>query len=148
MVLRTHVLSDAPCVVKLTEILLFKTYRERLDRLRHFLAHECNHSRGIDAAGKKCAQRHFRHKPHTHSVTQNLDGPLACLNLIDWGLLREIGKPVTLDFYFAFAETEPMTGFKFLDCPVRRERRWNAHVRQVVMNRFGIDFATQLGMAK
>ena len=43
---------------------------------------------------------------------------------------------------------EGMTGLQLLDGAVRSERCRNAHVGKIVMNRFGIDFATQLGVGQ
>src|ERR1041385_5258876 len=90
------VLRDPSRVMKLAEVLFVKTDRERFDALARLLAHQCDDGARVDPAGKKRAERHFRHQAHAHGFTEDLDCAFARFFLADVELLREVRLPVTL----------------------------------------------------
>src|SRR5215216_1817717 len=107
--IRADVLGDTSCVMKLAEVLFFKTDRKRFDPLTRLLAHQGHHGARVDPAGKKSTKRHFRHQAHAHSFAQNIDGAPAGLFLADIELLSEIRLPVTLYLDLALAPTQPVS---------------------------------------
>ena len=66
----TYPFGYATSMMNFTEVLFVKTYRKSLNSLRRFLRHQSNYGAGIDAAGKKCSQRHFGHQTNAHSFAQ------------------------------------------------------------------------------
>ena len=70
-------------MMQLAEILFLKSDRESFDSLGRFLGHQCDHGARIDAAGKKGAQRNFRHQANTHGLPQQIDHALACFLFAD-----------------------------------------------------------------
>ena len=132
--------------MQLAEVLLFESDRESLDRLARFLAHQRHHGARIDAAGKECAERDFRHQAHPDRGAQDLDGPLARFRFADLELSGEVGKPVTLDFDFALFPTQTVARLELLDCAISGEWRGHTHEREVMMERIGLDLPADLGM--
>src|SRR5689334_2279148 len=121
------VFRDASRVMKFAEVLFFKSDRKRFDALARLLAHQRDDGARVDAAGKKRAERDFRHQTHAHSFTQDLDRAFTRFFFADVDLLREVWLPVTLDLDVAVAPTQPMTGFEFANRAIRGQWRGNAH---------------------
>ena len=97
------VFGDAARVMQLAEILFFKTDRKVLTGSARLLGHQRDHGARIDAAGKKRAERHFRHQANAHGLAQNFDRAFAGFFLADRQLFREIRLPVTFGLYLAIA---------------------------------------------
>jgi len=146
VVIGADVLGDTPRVMKLAEILFFKSDRKRLDPLTRLLAHQRHDGARVDPAGKKRTERHFRHQSHAHRLTQDLDSPLAGFFLADRELLREIRLPVTLYLDLTLAPAQPVSRLEFSNRPVRSQRRGDAHEREIVIEGFRLNVATDIRM--
>src|SRR2546423_7358084 len=142
----TDVLGNAARVMKLAEVLLFKTDRKSLDAIARLLAHQRHDRARVDAPGKKSTERHFRHQTHAHRFAKNLDRAFARFFFINRDLLREIRLPVTLRLNLAIAPAQPMTGFEFANRTISGEGRRNAHEREIVIERFRLNFSTHIRM--
>ena len=110
MMIGADVFRNASRVMKLAEVLFFKTDRKRFDSFARLLAHQRNDRARIDASGKKRAERNFRHQTHPHSIAQNLDRAFACFFFADVELFGEVRLPVALYFDVAVAPTQPVPG--------------------------------------
>src|SRR5437868_3749925 len=143
---RTDVLGDAARVMKLAEVLLFKTDRKSLDAFARLLTHQRHDSARVDATGKKSTEWHFRHQTHAHRLAKNLNRAFARFFFVDRDLLREIGLPVTLRLNLAVAPAQPVTGFEFTNRAIRGEGRRNTHEREIVIERFRLNLSTHVRM--
>ena len=78
-----HVFGYAAGVMQLAEVLLVKTDREGFYLFRRLLGHQSHDGARIDTAGKKSAERNFRHQAHAHCFAQQLDHALTGFFLAD-----------------------------------------------------------------
>ena len=72
-----HVFGNATRVMQLAEILFLKTDGKGLDRRTRFFAHQRDHCARVDAAGKKRAERNFRHQPHFYGIAKDANRLLS-----------------------------------------------------------------------
>src|SRR5712691_5413766 len=63
-------------------------------------------------------------------------------------LLRAVWFPVALDADVAvpLSETQAMSRFQFLDCPISGEWRGHAHKREIIVNSLAVNVATDIRM--
>ena len=71
----TDVLGNAARVMKLAEVLLFKTDRKSFHAIGRFLGHQSDDGAGINATRKKGSERHFRHQANAHGFAQQIGTP-------------------------------------------------------------------------
>src|SRR5215213_555162 len=81
MVIRVEFARHKSRVLQLVSFTLFEGYAERLDRLRHHLAHHGCYSRRINAAGEEHSERNICHQAQTNRRAKQL-GPFFNVTVI------------------------------------------------------------------
>ena len=131
-VLRAETLCGHPGVAGLVVCgVVCEPERKGVHRLRHDLAHEAHHHRGVDASREESAQRHVGRQSHSHRFARGLPHPLLGIG-VRYGTRGKIGSPIA-PLAVAPVGLQYTRGRRWhpLDSPVESTRGRHVAVRQV-----------------